>query len=130
MADPEIPEGPLDGHVYRLRSDGSVWSFEGLWSHPKHQPYHVNWSGEFAIVQVYGNFKNELRLIKLEDWAELFELAWEPMRDCKFCGFPRMKPCLTRQFCASRTDAPLEPPPSDEPEDASIFETMQPNGVG
>ena len=105
-------EHPKEGHVYYLKEDRSPWSFVGRWKHPKHQPYHANWNGEYAIVQAYGNFKNELRFILLAEWDDKFELAWEPMRVCQFCGFTRMRPCLKRQTCANLTDYRLEP---DEP---------------
>lgn len=105
-------EHPKLGHVYRSREDGTPWSFVGLWKHPSNRDYHVNWTGEYAIVQVYGNFKNELRFIDLAKWDDLFVVAWEPLKVCKFCGFSRMRPCLTRQTCASLTDCRLEP---DEP---------------
>ncbi len=108
-----MAEHPLPGHVYYGRADRSTWSFVGLWKHPEHRAYHVNWSGEYAIVQAYGNFKTELRFIDLSKWGELFEVAWEPLTVCKFCGFSRMRPCLTRQTCANLTDYRLEP---DEPE--------------
>jgi len=110
----EDAKHPLPGHVYYSREDRSAWSFVGLWQHPSHRDYHVNWSGQYAIVQVYGNFTNELRFIDLSKWDELFELAWEPLRRCKFCGFNRMRPCETRQTCANLTDYRPEP---DEPAD-------------
>src|SRR4051812_5832726 len=99
---------PKDGHVYWLREDRTAWAYVGPWKHPRHQPYHVNWTGEYAIMQVSGNFTNDMRLIELTKFDELFELAWEPMRVCKFCGFTRMRPCEKRQTCASLTDYRLE----------------------
>jgi hypothetical protein len=104
-----LSEHPKDGHVYKSREDGVHWSFVARWKHPSHRDYHVNWSGEYAIIQVYGNFKNELRFVSLAQWDQLFELAWEPATVCKFCGFTRMKPCLVRQTCANLTDYRLEP---------------------
>jgi hypothetical protein len=89
-------------------SDKRVWSVEGFWSHPQHRAYHKAWSGEYVIAQEYGNFTNEIRLVKLEDWAGAYTLAWEQMRVCEFCGFTRMAPCKTRQVCPNLTDYRLE----------------------
>lgn len=104
-----MSEHPKDGHVYKSREDGVHWAFVALWKHPRRQDYHVNWTGEYAVVQVYGNFKNELRLVSLVEWDALFDLARAPATVCKFCGFTRMRPCLVRQTCANLTDYRLEP---------------------
>ncbi len=113
-------EHPKDGHVYRSKEDGSYWSFVGRWKHPSHRPYHVGWNGEYAIVQANGNFKNELQFVLLAEWDDRFELAWEPLKVCQFCGFSRMRPCLTRQTCANLTDYRLEPDePDEDPAEAS-----------
>lgn len=89
-------------------SEKRVWSVEGFWSHPQHRAYHKAWSGEYVIAQEYGNFTNEIRLVKLEDWAGAYSLAWEQMKVCEFCGFTRMAPCKTRQVCPNLTDYRLE----------------------
>jgi hypothetical protein len=96
-------------------ADKRVWSVEGFWSHPQHRDYHKNWSGEYVIAQEYGNFTNEIRLVKLEDWAGSYSLAWEQMKVCQFCGFTRMAPCKTRQTCPNLTDYRLEDDAADEP---------------
>ncbi len=114
----ERTEQPLAGHVYRQRSDGTVWSFVARWKHPSHQPYHKGWDGEYAIVQEYGNFSNQPRLVLLADWDDQFELAWDPVKVCQFCGFTRMRPCLERQTCANLTDYRLEPEEPGEPEES------------
>lgn len=88
--------------------DRTIWSVEGFWSHPQHRDYHKGWSGEYVIAQRYGNFTNEIRMVKLEDWPLFYSLAWEQMKVCKFCGFTRMAPCKTRQTCPNLTDYRLE----------------------
>jgi hypothetical protein len=93
-----MTEAPKPAHCY-YDVDGRIWSVEGFWCHPQHRPYHKGWSGEYVIAQEYGNFKNEIRLVKLEDWPSEYTLAWAPMRVCQFCGFTRMMPCATRQRC-------------------------------
>lgn len=98
---------PLLRHCYR-DTEGRIWSVEGFWSHPQHRDYHVGWTGEYVIAQEYGNFNNEVRMVKREDWEASYSLAWEPMTVCKFCGFSRMRPCTKRQTCPSLTDYRLE----------------------
>jgi len=88
-------------HVYK-GADGKHWSVEGFFTHPKHSPkinYVDGWTGRYVIVQEYGNFRNEIRMIREESFDGLLTLAWEPLKVCKFCGFSRMRPCETRQTC-------------------------------
>lgn len=108
-------EHPKPGHVYYSREDRIAWSFIGFWKHPGHRDYHINWTGEYAVIQVSGVLSNPPRVVALADWDNLFELAWEPMQVCKFCGFTRMRPCLTRQPCANLTDYRLEPDDTEDP---------------
>lgn len=97
----------LIDHVYK--DHAGYWSVVAFFEHPNHQPYHKNWSGNYVIVQEYGNYKNTMRIILAEDFDSLFSLAWEPLKECKFCGFMRMVPCVKRQNCPSLKDHHLEP---------------------
>ena len=90
-------------HVYKSE-DGKHWCVEGFFTHPKHYAsinYADGWTGRYAIVQEYGNFSNEIRLVREEDFSGLYTLAWGPLKVCKFCGFSRMVPCETRGVCPS-----------------------------
>lgn len=85
-------------HVYK-DDENRIWSCEGFWKHPEYREYHKNWAGEYVILQEYGNFKNPIQLVLIEEFDSKFTLTWEPLKLCKFCGFSRMHPCLTRQAC-------------------------------
>jgi hypothetical protein len=87
-------------HVYYDQYK-TPWSCEGMWTHPQHRDYHLNWSGNYVIMQLYGNFKNEIRMVKVEDFDAQYTPAWEPLIVCKFCGFSRMRPCTVRGNCPS-----------------------------
>lgn len=100
-------------HLYR--DHAGIWKVVAFFDHPGHRPHHQNWSGKYVIVQEYGNFKNPMRMILAEDFDHLFTLAWEPMKQCAFCGHMRMAPCTKRQTCPNLTDYRLE---TDEPADA------------
>lgn len=95
-------------HVY-YDAQKKAWSVEGFWHHPQHRDYHKNWSGDYVILQEYGNFNNPIQMVKAENFDAIFTLAWEPMRVCQFCGFTRMRPCQKRQKCSNLTDHHLEP---------------------
>lgn len=89
-------------------AEGKVWSIEGFWHHPQHRDYHNAWSGEYVIIQEYGNFTNEIRMTDLDGFLSRYTLAWEQMKVCQFCGFTRMSPCKVRQTCPNLTDYRLE----------------------
>lgn len=90
-------------HIY-YDVDQRPWSVEGYWHHPQHRPYHRDWSGDYVILQEYGNFKNPIQLVLREEFDSKFKLAWVPLKVCEFCGFSRMKPCVERQTCPNLTD--------------------------
>lgn len=111
--------GPQLRHVY-YDAQKKPWSLEGFWRHPQHRPYHLNWTGNYAILQEYGNFKNLIQLVDVDKFDDEFSLAWEPLKVCRFCGFSRMKPCLTRQTCPNLSDYRLDPEEFIEDPDAFV----------
>lgn len=94
---------PAKGEVYKTR-DGRHWAFVSLF---KHDPKTCEPS-DYVIVQVYGNYRNEVEIVELEAFPHLYEFAWGPLIECKFCGFRRMAPCATRQACPNLRDYRLE----------------------
>lgn len=104
-------------HVY-YDADKKPWACVQLWHHPKHRHYHVAWTGDYAIMQEYGNYKDPIQVVPIEEFAWRFSLAWAPMTVCRFCGFTRMSPCQKRQTCPNLSDRHLEPPePRDDAEE-------------
>lgn len=100
-------EAPQIGSTY-YDAERQLWTVVALWKHPNHRDYHKGWTGEYVIVQQYGNYKNPLALVPLVDWTAKFTLAWEPLKVCRFCGFSRMVPCTKRQPCPSLSDYRIE----------------------
>ena len=94
---------PSKGEVYR-GIDGRYWSFVSLFHHdPKTcEPR------DYVIIQIYGNYGNEVEIVELDAFPHLYEFAWGPLLECKFCGFYRMSPCAKRQVCPGLSDYRLE----------------------
>lgn len=92
-------------------ADRSIWCVVGSWKSPEHRDYHRDWTGEYVAIRPNGLLSAPPRLVYLPLWPELFTLAWEPMRVCRFCGFTRMAPCKTRQPCPNLSDRSFTEPP-------------------
>lgn len=95
---------PAKGEVWKHRDNGNHYSFVSMFHHdPKTcAPF------DYVIFQEYGNYGNEMEIVRVEAWPHLFEFAWGPLIECKFCGFRRMAPCATRQTCPNLRDYRLE----------------------
>lgn len=94
---------PAKGEVYRCRF-GHLWSFVALF---KHDPKTCA-PRDYVIIQIYGNYGNEVEIVELEAFPHLYIFEWGPLLECKFCGFRRMSPCATRQTCPNLRDYRLE----------------------
>lgn len=94
---------PAKGEVYK-GPDGRHWAFVSMFSHdPK-----TCAPSDYVIVQVYGNYGNEVEIVEIEAFPHLYEFAWGPLLECRFCGFRRMAPCAVRQTCPNLRDYRLE----------------------
>jgi len=111
--------GARIGVTYKSTVTDGYWKCVGFWSHPEHRDYHKNWTGQYAIMQEYGNYGNPILLAKLEKFEVLYTLAWESMKVCRFCGFSRMAPCTKRQTCPNLTDHMIEPDDTRNDEEAA-----------
>ena len=103
---------PGKGEVYRDRY-GHLWSFVALF---KHDPKTCV-PTDYVIIQIYGNYGNEVEIVELDAFPHLYQFEWGPLIECKFCGFRRMSPCAVRQTCPNLTDYRLEPDEIDEIEE-------------
>ncbi len=92
-------------------AERAIWCVIGPWKSPEHRGYHQAWTGEYVAIRPNGLLSDPPRLVYLPDWPSLFTLAWEPMRECRFCGFMRMAPCKTRQPCPNLSDQSFTEPP-------------------
>lgn len=95
---------PAKGEVYRELRYGGLWSFVANFRHdPK-----TCAPRDYVIMQVNGNYGNEVEIVELAAFPHLYQFEWGPLIECKFCGFRRMSPCAVRQACPNLRDAPLE----------------------
>jgi len=100
-----LPNGfPAKGEVWKHRYNGKHYAFVGYYTHDQRRA-----PRDYLIVQIYGNYGNEVEIIELGAWSHLFEFAWGPLIECKFCGFRRMTVCTQRQTCPNLQDHRLEP---------------------
>jgi hypothetical protein len=94
---------PAKGEVY-TDSTGQHWSFVSMFRHdPK-----TCAPRDYVIIQIYGNYGNEVQIVELDAFHHLYAFAWGPLIECKFCGFRRMSPCAVRQTCPNLHYYPLE----------------------
>ena len=94
---------PSKGEVYKS-ADGRHWSFVTMFRHdPK-----TCAPSDYVILQIYGNYGNEVEIVELAAFPHLYEFAWGPLIECKFCGFRRMSPCAVRQACPNLRDYRME----------------------
>lgn len=94
---------PAKGEVYQDRF-GHHWSFVSLF---KHDPKTCE-PRDYVILQIYGNYGNEVEIVELAAFPHLYTFMWGPLIECKFCGFRRMSPCAVRQTCPNLRDYRLE----------------------
>lgn len=95
---------PAKGEVFKHLYTGKHYAFVSMFQHDPRTCA----PRDYIIVQVYGHYSNDVEIIPVGAWEHLFELAWGPLIECKFCGFRRMMPCKVRQTCPNLRDAPLE----------------------
>lgn len=108
---------PNKGDVFKHRYNGRLYSFVALFEHPEKQPYHRSpETMDQIIVQIYGNFSNEMECIPLPAFHHLFDFSFGALKLCRFCGFRRDMPCTERQACPNLIDYRLEP---DDTEDTA-----------
>ena len=94
---------PAKGEVYSDRY-GHHWSFVSMFRHnPKTCP-----PRDYVILQIYGNYGNEVEIVELDAFQHLYAFEWGPLIECKFCGFRRMAPCSVRQTCPNLRDYRME----------------------
>lgn len=106
-----LPNGlPNKGEVWKHLYNNKHYAFVSYFTHdPKTcKPC------DYIIVQVYGNYTNEVEIIEIAAWCHLFEFAWGPLIECKFCGFRRMTVCTKRQTCPNLRDYRLEDDTAEE----------------
>ena len=99
----EPGSSPAKGEVWK-DSANRHWAFVSMF---KHDPKTCA-PRDYVILQIYGNYGNEVQIVELDAFPHLFTFAWGPMMECKFCGFRRMAPCATRQPCPNLRDYRLE----------------------
>ena len=86
---------PLKNEVYKHLYTGIHWTVIDFYHHdPK-----TCAPRDYILIQVYGNYYYEMDIVPVDAWDHLFLLAWEPLKECKFCGFYRMHPCTKKQVC-------------------------------
>lgn len=95
---------PSKGEVWKHRDNGRHYAFVARFTHDPKTCAPI----EYVICQIYGNYGNEAEIIRAEAWPHLFDFAWGPLIECRFCGFRRMTVCTTRQTCPNLRDYRLE----------------------
>ena len=96
---------PAKGEVWKHRYNGQHYAFVAIF---EHRPPTWKEGRDYVICQIYGNYRNEVEIIEVDAWPHLFDFAWGPLLECKFCGFRRMSPCAVRQSCPNLRDYRLE----------------------